>query len=267
MEFRRVLFRSITTKNDEFCTEMLEYYQLILLKNKKLAFTVIKHLGIIGCLAIKNTRFTIALNAGNFILSIIEQFNDESEIKILALKIMQNLLSMSMRMRNSELFILLLTSTSKTYLSLKTFEEYKEALKFLNAIYFKVADRRIKEAFSLLNSMGIILAQKEFQEIKCLKVFVLELTQLIAQMAKRKWDKEAEQLLENLFIFLYKNKKFKLIYFAILNLSLHFKIYADWDGFKNALRVYAIWQRIMALLLELAINKRYLPAEIGRAHV
>ena len=61
-----------------------------------------------------------------------------------------------------------------------------------------------------------------------------EWTQLIAQIARRKWENETRQLMDGLFVFLVREKDFALTRSTLMNIALHFQMYAGWDGFANA---------------------------------
>ncbi len=41
-----------------------------------------------------------------------------------------------------------------------------------------------------------------------------------------------------------------------MNISLHFQMYAGWDSFARAFKIYLAWQNFMLLLLDQAVNSR-----------
>ena len=80
--------------------------------------------------------------------------------------------------------------------------------------------------------------------------------QLIAQIARRKWENETRQLMDGLFVFLVREKDFALTRSTLMNIALHFQMYAGWDGFANAFKLYAPWQNFMLVLLDQAVSSR-----------
>lgn len=48
--------------------------------------------------------------------------------------------------------------------------------------------------------------------------------------------------MDGLFVFLVREKDFSLTRSTLMNIALHFQMYAGWDGFANAFKLYAPWR-------------------------
>lgn len=55
--------------------------------------------------------------------------------------------------------------------------------------------------------------------------------------------------MDGLFVFLVREKDFALTRSTLMNIALHFQMYAGWDGFANAFKLYAPWQNFMLVYL------------------
>ena len=53
-----------------------------------------------------------------------------------------------------------------------------------------------------------------------------------------------------------REKDFALTRSTLMNIALHFQMYAGWDGFANAFKLYAPWQNFMLVLLDQAVSSR-----------
>lgn len=129
-------------------------------------------------------------------------------------------------------------------------------VEFLLTLFFTASDRRYVNALPMLRWMSLLLTNNKSLTAGELQYFVREWTQLIAQIARRKWENETRQLMDGLFVFLVREKDFALTRSTLMNIVLHFQMYAGWDGFANAFKLYAPWQNFMLVLLDQAVSSR-----------
>lgn len=129
-------------------------------------------------------------------------------------------------------------------------------VEFLLTLFFTASDRRYVNALPMLRWMSLLLTNNKSLTAGELQYFVREWTQLITQIARRKWENETRQLMDGLFVFLVREKDFALTRSTLMNIALHFQMYAGWDGFANAFKLYAPWQNFMLVLLDQAVSSR-----------
>jgi len=119
---------------------------------------------------------------------------------------------------------------------------------FLQRLAFGVSDRRIVTAQATL---VLLLRRWLCCDIAApvLETFWNEWLSLTARMARRGWREEAHLLLREALRWLLKQQDRQLWSRWLLQLELHFVVYAGWDGFARACNAYAEMTLLYRLLL------------------
>ena len=172
------------------------------------------------------------------------------------LQMLQDMAVMAARMRDEARFSAIVSKAVVRYSAESTVYAGSKMVEFLLTLFFTASDRRYVNALPMLRWMSLLLTNNKSLTAGELQYFVREWTQLIAQIARRKWENETRQLMDGLFVFLVREKDFALTRSTLMNIALHFQMYAGWDGFANAFKLYAPWQNFMLVLLDQAVSSR-----------
>lgn len=119
---------------------------------------------------------------------------------------------------------------------------------FLQRLAFGVSDRRIVAAQTTL----VLLLRRWLRcdiTAPVLEAFWSEWLSLAARMARRGWREQARLLLREALRWLLKQHDRQLWGRWLLQLELHFVVYAGWDGFARACSAYAELPVLYCLLL------------------
>jgi hypothetical protein len=119
---------------------------------------------------------------------------------------------------------------------------------FLQRLAFGVSDRRIVTAQTTL----VLLLRRWLccdVAAPVLKAFWNEWISLVARMARRGWREQAHLLLCEALRWLLKQHDRQLWGRWLLQLELHFVVYAGWDGFAKACSAYVELPLLYSLLL------------------
>lgn len=248
---------SIRVKKETLAKELVTVFQPVLLNNAQLRAEGILKLGMLGCLAMKEGFPEVTLHCANILIIVsYEITKEDTTLEIDLLQMLQNMAVMAARMHDEAGFEAIVSKTVVRYSAKNSIYAGTKMVDFLLTLFFTAADRRYIDTLPMLRWMSLLLTKHKLLPAKEIQYFVREWTQLIAQIARREWEDETKQLLEGLFTFLIREKNFALTRSALMNISLHFQMYAGWDSFARAFKIYLAWQNFMLLLLDQAVNSR-----------
>lgn len=244
-------------KHEVLAKDIVTVFQPILLTNPKMRAEGIRKLGILGCLAMKDGLPEVTMQCVNIILLVSNELTkNDASLERNLLQMLQDTAVMAARMRDEAIFSAIVSKTVIRYSVEKTVYAGDKMVEFLLTLFFTAADRRYLNTLPMLRWMSLLLTNNKSLSSDDLQYFAREWTQLIAQIARRKWEPETKQLLDGLFVFLIREKNFILTRNTVMNVAMHFQMYAGWDGFASAFKIYTPWHNFMLVLLDKAANKR-----------
>lgn len=121
---------------------------------------------------------------------------------------------------------------------------------------FAVCDRRLAEVRPILALLVRRWLRTHAGDTELLQEFMGEWLNLAARMARRRWREETAFLLREAGRWLLKQDDLQLYYWSLQQLQLHFVVYARWDGFDKACRMYRELTLLYRLLLRRVLRKQ-----------
>ena len=120
---------------------------------------------------------------------------------------------------------------------------------FLLQLAFAVCDRRLSEERTALALLARRWLRTHAGDTELLQEFMGEWLNLAARMARRRWREETAFLLREAGRWLLKQDDLQWLPWSLQQLQLHFVVYARWDGFDKACRMYRELTLLYRLLL------------------
>ena len=114
---------------------------------------------------------------------------------------------------------------------------------------FAVCDRRLAEVRPILALLARRWLRTHAGDTALLQEFMAEWLSLAARMARRRWREETAFLLREAGRWLLKQDDLQWWPWSLQQLQLHFVVYARWDGFDKACRIYRELTLLYRLLL------------------
>ena len=114
---------------------------------------------------------------------------------------------------------------------------------------FAVCDRRLAEVRPMLALLVRRWLRMQADNTAMLQEFMGEWLSLAARMARRRWREETAFLLREAGRWLLKQQDLQRLAWSLQQLQLHFVVYARWDGFDKACRIYRELTLLYRLLL------------------
>ena len=114
---------------------------------------------------------------------------------------------------------------------------------------FAVCDRRLAEVRPMLALLVRRWLRTHAGDTAVLQEFMGEWLSLAARMARRRWREETAFLLREAGRWLLKQQDLQRLAWSLQQLQLHFVVYARWDGFDKACRIYRELTLLYRLLL------------------
>lgn len=114
---------------------------------------------------------------------------------------------------------------------------------------FAVCDRRLAEVRPMLALLVRRWLRTHACDTAMLQKFMGEWLSLAARMARRRWHEETAFLLREAGRWLLKQQDLQRLAWSLQQLQLHFVVYARWDGFDKACRIYRELTLLYRLLL------------------
>ncbi|WP_307978968.1 hypothetical protein [uncultured Phascolarctobacterium sp.] len=121
---------------------------------------------------------------------------------------------------------------------------------------FAVCDRRLSEERTALALLARRWLRTHAGDTAMLQEFMGEWLSLAARMARRRWREETAFLLREAGRWLLKQDDLQLYSWSLQQLQLHFVVYARWDGFDKACRMYKELTLLYRLLLRRVLRKQ-----------
>lgn len=121
---------------------------------------------------------------------------------------------------------------------------------------FAVCDRRLAEVRPMLALLVRRWLRTQADNTAMLQEFMGEWLSLAARMARRRWREETSFLLREVGRWLLKQDDLQLYSWSLQQLQLHFVVYARWDGFDKACRMYRELTLLYRLLLRRVLRKQ-----------
>lgn len=121
---------------------------------------------------------------------------------------------------------------------------------------FAVCDRRLAEVRPMLALLVRRWLRTQADNTAMLQEFMGEWLSLAARMARRRWREETAFLLREAGRWLLKQDDLQLYSWSLQQLQLHFVVYARWDGFDKACRMYRELTLLYRLLLRRVLRKQ-----------
>ena len=121
---------------------------------------------------------------------------------------------------------------------------------------FAVCDRRLAEVCPMLALLVRRWLRTHAGDTAILQEFMGEWLSLAARMARRRWRKETAFLLREAGRWLLKQQDLQRLAWSLQQLQLHFVVYARWDGFDKACRMYRELTLLYRLLLRRVLRKQ-----------
>lgn len=139
---------------------------------------------------------------------------------------------------------------------------------------FAVCDRRLAEVRPMLALLVRRWLRTQADNTAVLQEFMGEWLSLAARMARRRWREETAFLLREAGSWLLKQQDLQRWAWSLQQLQLHFVVYARWDGFDKACRIYReltllyriMLRRVQTALLQLLLRHlRDVTANVSRS--
>lgn len=121
---------------------------------------------------------------------------------------------------------------------------------------FAVCDRRLAEVRPMLALLVRRWLRTHAGDTAMLQEFMGEWLSLAARMARRRWREETAFLLREAGRWLLKQDDLQWWPWSLQQLQLHFVVYARWDGFDKACRIYRELTLLYRLLLRRVLRKQ-----------
>lgn len=121
---------------------------------------------------------------------------------------------------------------------------------------FAVCDRRLSEERAALALLARRWLRTYAGDTALLQEFMAEWLNLAARMARRRWREETAFLLREAGRWLLKQDNLQWLPWSLQQLQLHFVVYARWDGFDKACRMYRELTLLYRLLLRRVLRKQ-----------
>lgn len=121
---------------------------------------------------------------------------------------------------------------------------------------FAVCDRRLAEVRPILALLVRRWLRTQAGNTALLQEFMAEWLNLAARMARRRWREETAFLLREAGRWLLKQDDLQWWPWSLQQLQLHFVVYARWDGFDKACRIYRELTLLYRLLLRRVLRKQ-----------
>lgn len=231
--------------------EMIPVYQPIMLNNPELRTEGINDLGMIACLAIKDSYNEIGNSCVRIILMMDRASSlEERQITDTALQRLKNILIIATRSRSEETFCYALKLINKSYREREFMPDPALLEEFYLTVLFAAADHRWSKGLVCVNDFILVMLRKDVFSFVQKKKITYEWVQLIGQIARRNWTETAQQLMWFFFTFVKKSQEKKLLLYSVVMMGSSVKMHASWDGFESALKIYYPWQIAMLVLLD-----------------
>ena len=121
---------------------------------------------------------------------------------------------------------------------------------------YAVCDRRLSEERAALALLARRWLRTHAGDTALLQEFMAEWLNLAARMARRRWREETAFLLREAGRWLLKQDNLQWLPWSLQQLQLHFVVYARWDGFDKACRMYRELTLLYRLLLRRVLRKQ-----------
>lgn len=121
---------------------------------------------------------------------------------------------------------------------------------------FAVCDRRLAEVRPMLALLVRRWLRTHAADTAMLQEFMGEWLSLAARMARRRWREETAFLLREAGRWLLMQQELQRLAWSLQQLQLHFVVYARWDGFDKACRIYRELTLLYRLLLRRVLRKQ-----------
>ena len=121
---------------------------------------------------------------------------------------------------------------------------------------FAVCDRRLAEVRPMLALLVRRWLRTQADNTAMLQEFMGEWLSLAARMARRRWREETAFLLREAGRWLLKQDDLQLYSWSLQQMQLHFVVYARWDGFDKACRMYRELTLLYRLLMRRVLRKQ-----------
>lgn len=121
---------------------------------------------------------------------------------------------------------------------------------------FAVCDRRFAEVRPMLALLVRRWLRTQADNTAMLQEFMGEWLSLAARMARRRWREETAFLLCEAGRWLLMQQDLQRLAWSLQQLQLHFVVYARWDGFDKACRMYRELTLLYRLLLRRVLRKQ-----------
>lgn len=121
---------------------------------------------------------------------------------------------------------------------------------------FAVCDRRLAEVRPMLALLVRRWLRTQADNTAVLQEFMGEWLSLAARMARRRWREETAFLLREAGRWLLMQQDLQLYSWSLQQMQLHFVVYARWDGFDKACRMYRELTLLYRLLLRRVLRKQ-----------
>jgi hypothetical protein len=121
---------------------------------------------------------------------------------------------------------------------------------------FAVCDRLLAEVRPILALLVRRWLRTQAGNTALLQEFMAEWLNLAARMARRRWREETAFLLREAGRWLLKQDDLQWWPWSLQQLQLHFVVYARWDGFDKACRIYRELTLLYRLLLRRVLRKQ-----------
>lgn len=121
---------------------------------------------------------------------------------------------------------------------------------------FAVCDRRLAEVRPMLALLVRRWLRTQADNTAMLQEFMGKWLSLAARMARRRWREETAFLLREAGRWLLKQQDLQRWAWSLQQLQLHFVVYARWDGFDKACRMYRELTLLYRLLLRRVLRKQ-----------
>lgn len=194
------------------------------------------------CIALRDGREENACTAFSGIIA--EAADNE------ALQAISCCLLVALRHRQRQLFAAWMQASRPRLEQLLTKPQLaKQGGSALLQLAFAVCDRRLSEVRPMLALLVRRWLRTHAGDTALLQEFMAEWLNLAARMARRRWREETVFLLRETGRWLLKQDDLQLYSWSLQQLQLHFVVYARWDGFDKACRMYRELTLLYRLLL------------------
>lgn len=210
---------------------------------------MVTELSLETCIALRDGREENACTAFSGIIA--EAADNE------ALQAISCCLLVALRHRQRQLFAAWMQASRPRLEHLLTNPQLaKQGGSALLQLTFAVCDRRLAEVRPILALLVRRWLRTQAGNTALLQEFMAEWLNLAARMARRRWREETAFLLREAGRWLLKQDDLQWWPWSLQQLQLHFVVYARWDGFDKACRIYRELTLLYRLLLRRVLRKQ-----------